>query len=438
MWADDICRLPMDLILWIQGGNETMRKLTAGILSVMMIFTFAGCAANDADQGDYEDFEDVEGYEEKGTYSGYTAEKTMGDYIILTWSCPEGPLIVYADNKTELVGAMDSTGKVIAPCEYEYMDYEGNDRYMVQKDGNYGIIDTQGNEIVPCEYANLEVDRHGKEGLVVAQKTEEGLWGYVSTEDGKTVIEPRFNMAGQFNGTDLAPVQFENEKWGYIDRKGNTVIEPKFDEAWSFGELSELPNDQDENYARVRMIIDKEKDVEKEGIIDKTGKLVLGCKYDWVMEFRNGIAIVNEMDYSNEEEPAEFYGVVDTDGNEIIPMKKDVEIQFSNNGKYLSVADINENGVPDKIRYYDLEGKKASEEKFESTEGIDQDGSADREDAVDSEADTEKAKKEYANTLSLSSGNTIVQKEKDGLWAIMGEDGDLLTDFVYNTEINRD
>lgn len=72
---------------------------------------------------------------------------------------------------------------------------------------------------------------------------------------------------------------------GYIDPKGQWVIEPQFDEAESFSE---------ERAVVANGITRRSKLLEAEGgkwgYIDRTGKLVVGMKYDNAYAFNNGLA----------------------------------------------------------------------------------------------------------------------------------------------------
>lgn len=48
-----------------------------------------------------------------------------------------------------LYGLMDSTGKLIVPCEYGYIEPFTNGMTLVRKDGKIGFIDTTGKLVVP-------------------------------------------------------------------------------------------------------------------------------------------------------------------------------------------------------------------------------------------------------------------------------------------------
>src|SRR5690606_39734726 len=58
------------------------------------------------------------------------------------------------------------------------------------------------------------------------------LWGYAD-DQGKIVIEPRFERTWFFTGDDVARVR-QKGLYGYIDRSGNFVIPPKYTAAGDF------------------------------------------------------------------------------------------------------------------------------------------------------------------------------------------------------------
>jgi hypothetical protein len=86
---------------------------------------------------------------------------------------------------------------------------------------------------------------------------------------GKVVIEPKFsgNTLTRFKD-GLAPIQGDNGKYGYINKRGKFVIEPQFDEAQFFY------ND----FAAVKLN-------GKYGFIDRKGNVIVKPEYDEVLEF---------------------------------------------------------------------------------------------------------------------------------------------------------
>jgi hypothetical protein len=78
----------------------------------------------------------------------------------------------------------------------------------------------------------------------------------------------------------LARVQDADTKWGFIDKTGELVIPCKWGWAEKFSEgLAQVMGEGD-----------------KWGYIDKTGKLVIPCKWEWAEKFTDGLARVQDED----------------------------------------------------------------------------------------------------------------------------------------------
>ena len=124
-----------------------------------------------------------------------------------------------------------------------------------------------------------------------------------------------------------------NDKWGFIDKSGRLVIPCKYDDSGSFRE----------GLARVHLN-------DKWGFIDKSGSEVIPCKYDGADSFSEGLAKVklNGNDgyitqtgiwYDDADNNLSDnlrivlrngkYGLIDKSGTEVIPCKYDDAYPFS-------------------------------------------------------------------------------------------------------------
>ena len=92
----------------------------------------------------------------------------------------------------------------------------------------------------------------------------------------------------------LAKVKL-NDKWGFIDKTGREVIPCKYDWVGNFNE----------GLAAVELN-------EKYGYIDKTARELIPCKYDEAYSFSEGLAVVK---LNNK------YGFIDKTGREVVPFK---------------------------------------------------------------------------------------------------------------------
>lgn len=154
--------------------------------------------------------------------------------------------------------------------------------------------------------------------------------GYKDLSTGTTVIEPRFNDAGDFeNGRAYVQIM---KKYGYIDKRGDLVIKPQFIAAKDFSQKRAAVKLETEDGERWGFINKKGEMVirpqftntasfsgglcavsqdGKWGYINKKGELVIPYKFDTADDFSFGVAYVEI--YNDEGEPVEF--VLDKKGN---------------------------------------------------------------------------------------------------------------------------
>ncbi len=88
------------------------------------------------------------------------------------------------------------------------------------------------------------------------------------------------NPLGGKNTPDLFPIQ-QNDKWGYINKKGEVVIQPQFE-----GRLGESIGFFSEGLA-VACIESR-----KCGYIDETGKFAINPQFEHASRFSEGLAAV--------------------------------------------------------------------------------------------------------------------------------------------------
>ena len=254
------------------------------------------------------------------------------------WNTFHGVIPLTLDGKT---GAIDmSDGTQLAPFEYDDVWSAGGDGgglIQVQKGDQYEIIDRDGNShysfergddfyvlgkrhillkdgmlrIYSKEYQpvqNFAVEdmqivswsgspNYSGRDLLAVQMN--GVWALCDT-DGKMLTDPVYESIGSFTG-DYAPV-VKNGKYGVINYKGAEVIKPEWEELYLYdGSVSVSKN------GRWGAITD----------ID-SGKMSIDPVYDYVSGFGDyGYACF---------EKGGRYGVIDRNGNEIVPARYDGEV----------------------------------------------------------------------------------------------------------------
>jgi hypothetical protein len=234
-------------------------------------------------------------------------------------------------------GYIDAQGRIaIEPqfgpdCQFS----EGRARYVIG--GRYGFMDETGRCVITPRFDRVEgfsgglarvaldlrtlyVDKAGRtvidlgrvcyagdfsEGLAPLKPTIGGPYGYID-RTGKRVIPPRFDAAGNFH-EGLAAVE-SGGKLGYIDKTGRMAVKPQYalTDADDAQDTDYAPNDFSDGVAVVGCIVGGHL---KCGCIDKTGKLVIPARFDWIGKYSQGRACIRV---------GVKYGYIDKDGAIVI------------------------------------------------------------------------------------------------------------------------
>lgn len=204
---------------------------------------------------------------------------------------------------------LDTLGNELFHNKYDGIFEYSDSMLLVKSQGGYGFIDTEGREVIPCRYSRAE-DFHEGRAAVRFNPSKFNQWGIID-KTGRTIVGPTYSEIKPFSD-GLAAV-CDGDNFGFIDKEGNMVIEPKY--------------------------------------LDPEG-------------FENGLAIVaifNPMG-SNP------YGVIDKQGNEIIPIKNHYIKRLP--GDYFVV----EKNQYDDFSLYDSTGHEIFHEAFSGLPKIGSDG----------------------------------------------------------------
>lgn len=236
---------------------------------------------------------------------------------------------------------------------------------FVIKDGVEHIIDKNFRSVINSDENHL-LYSNAREGLVSIQDSESEKFGFMDLK-GKVVIPCIFDRTGDFSEglcvfySDRHPgcLSIDNTI-GYIDTKGRKVIPEIFN--YSTSQIVLTPFDENDfinGFAIAYMIKDgKEyatligKDgkplngfnwdnkrinrfscglaafqnhMKKWGFYDSKGKKIVSAKYDYVHDFKEGIAVVEK-----EINGKYLCGCINTDGVEIVPLIYDAIEDFEN------------------------------------------------------------------------------------------------------------
>lgn len=200
-------------------------------------------------------------------------------------------------------GVVDSKGILRVPLRYDRVEpiFRTDSLWDVQDDVKHGIVTSDGVEALPVEYDEIGGFRDSS-GL--ARVTKGGLHGLVD-KTGGLALSPVYDSISPDFKEGLAPFCL-NGKWGYMDRAFRIVIAPQFmpknDVGWGFSCGRSRFRDDEGRY----------------GYIDTSGQIVIAPRYDDAeYRFQHGLAPVTIGKY-----PAvQKHGVIDTRGTLVVPLE---------------------------------------------------------------------------------------------------------------------
>lgn len=259
--------------------------------------------------------------------------------------------------KSNYFGAINNKGIQVIPCKWGNVEIPYNNYFIVQsyltKKSTYIDLDgkrlnkdffdeahliTNGLGLVKdnelYNYVKVSdgnyLDEYGyeaalpfTEGLGAVLDYDTQRWGYIDTTNNY-VIDPIYYQVRPFS-YGLAAVMNEKEHWGYIDMKGNQVIPFIYDEAYSFSSEGAIVT-----LNLVSSIIDKDNVVTRilgEDILKDSTDIMVECDNKYPYQIGDEIYF---LDYNEEKNYTEFeetrifdrdnkYGLVDEEDYEITP-----------------------------------------------------------------------------------------------------------------------
>jgi len=157
-------------------------------------------------------------------------------------------------------GFIDKNGRLIINYQFSKIGERFiRNKAVVYVDQNAGVINESGKFVINTQFSSMSKDG---DNYIVEQNKK---WGWCDS-NGTIIINPQFDYALPFMGSDLAPVQSGN-KFGYINSQGKIIINPQFSAALPFnGKLAIVGINN------------------KIGFIDKEGKYVIKPQFDGISE----------------------------------------------------------------------------------------------------------------------------------------------------------
>ena len=226
----------------------------------------------------------------------------------------EGLAMVMKDDKW---GAINTKGDIIISLEYDDITPVENGLYLVEKNEKVGMINTNGEIEIPIEY-NRPFMKHS-DNIIMISKDEKV--GYIDKQ-GNVLIPFEYDLCIYNDGYILA---CKNKKWGMIDINENIMMPFTFDWMCFFGNGMELLKTETLSNGTLSFTPESNIVVLKDsqyGIIDRQGNIVVPIEYDEITYISNNLAGIKKGDK---------WGVVNMERNIVLPIEYDEITYISNN-----------------------------------------------------------------------------------------------------------
>lgn len=229
----------------------------------------------------------------------------------------------YEDNvlkvqKDGKYGLINFNGKEILETEYEEIIPIENikNSFKIKKDGKSGIVDSDGKVVVEPQYIDIDVlGKDNKTGFII--KEDSGKYGIIDYSNNQ-VLEAQYDYIEKIYKNDLYVVITEG-KQKLVNRKGEDILTA------GFNSIKEILSTQEN-----AVIFEK---LNKYGIMDLSGKIILDANYDLIEETKSGIFIAKNNDK---------YGIIDINGEEKLAFEY-VSIVYNEKADIYIAEDINFN-----------------------------------------------------------------------------------------------
>ncbi len=230
-----------------------------------------------------------------------------------------------------------------------------------KKDGLYGVVNSNNTEIISSKYKSMSFNETTQEFFVKSTTDKVGI----VTATGETKINLLYdNITLLDKNSDLYVVKNEN-KYGVIDGNGNNVIYAEYDK---IGITSgNFPADNISNrYLLFDNFIPVYKN-EKWGAFNKSGEMILPLEYDFMgysyskanNKAVNPLLIIPKynaivLGKTNKEERKNYYGIFDSEGNQMVPVRLTNAYSLTNAGvnTYYMTYEENEINIEEYMERY--------------------------------------------------------------------------------------
>lgn len=207
-------------------------------------------------------------------------------------------------------GFINKDFEEVIPAKYTnaYSFHEGFASVQKVKDGKYGVIDKNGKLVIDFKYKYIN---YFSDGLALCEKGILKELCFINI-NGEIVIKNLGYEVNLFNENEIdyfhdgmAKISMK-EKYGFINRTGNLIVQCKYSEAHNFNDgLALVSIGRYDDYT----------------FIDKKGNEITNKYYQYAQDFSEGLAVIRLKGY---------YGFINKNGDEVIPPKFEEVRGFKN------------------------------------------------------------------------------------------------------------
>ena len=201
-------------------------------------------------------------------------------------------------------GLLAYGGRVVLAPEYQEVRPLFLDRVAVRRGEHWGMVDGQGRPAIPCRY--LAIGDATASGPVPAQ-FEDRRWGLLDRA-GAELLPPRYSWMESGSGGEWFHVQLDG-RWGAIDVDGRCLAgwNPEPFTLWNWN--PKAPED--------RCILRGPLEPVRFALGDLTGRALTGFDYCWLQGPSEGLVWAAVPDGPGDE----LFGYLDRDGRVAIPFR---------------------------------------------------------------------------------------------------------------------
>lgn len=275
-----------------------------------------------------------------------------------------GDSTMVMDNTTRKCGIIDKTGQLVMPYQFDgtfewnndcfrwslkekHRDciYEAEDFGIARMNEKWGIINRQGKWLVPPQYNEGSYGFIFQNGYAAVNKN--GKTGLINRK-GEVILPFMYDYIGLFNnGLINVGGMRSGLRAGFVNLKNEVIIPliyndlSHFEEGFAFAsikvknELQQTRSDKIDYIMKNRPDLLTPDSIQRYGVIDTIGKVIIPFQYDRVQFANDGLFAVKEAKKDGK------WGFVNAQNQFIIPFQFDLMINPFYNGVAIVTTTIN-------------------------------------------------------------------------------------------------